>query len=75
MVLGYKRIYIQGRALCGFSRILMELCGLKVQLAPPHGNLINGVANPEIVYSFRNMLQPLLSPPLIWDQRVVSEAC
>ena len=22
----------------------------KVQLAPPHGNLINGVANPEIVY-------------------------
>ena len=28
----------------------MELCGPKVQLAPPDGNFINGVANPEIVY-------------------------
>ena len=31
-------------------RIFIELCGPKVQLAPPHGNFINGVANPEIVY-------------------------
>ena len=29
---------------------LMELCGSKVQLAPPHENFISGVANPEIVY-------------------------
>ena len=28
----------------------MELCGSKVQLAPPHGNFINGFANPEFVY-------------------------
>ena len=31
------------------SRIFLELCVSKVQLAPPHGNFINGVANPEIV--------------------------
>ena len=34
----------------GFLRILMELCGSKGQFAPLLGNLINGVANPEIVY-------------------------
>ena len=28
----------------------MELCRSKVQLAPLHGNVINGVADPEIVY-------------------------
>ena len=31
-------------------RIFMELCGSKVQLTPLHRNLINGFANPEIVY-------------------------
>ena len=31
-------------------RIFMELCGSKVQMAQPHGNLINGFAKPEIVY-------------------------
>ena len=30
--------------------MFMELCGSKIQLAPPHGNFINGVANPEMVY-------------------------
>ena len=30
--------------------IFMELCGSKVQLAAPHGNFINGVAKPEIIY-------------------------
>ena len=31
-------------------RIFIELCGSKVQLAPPHGNFINGFGNSEIVY-------------------------
>ena len=26
------------------------VCGLKVQLAPPHGNFTSGGANPKIVY-------------------------
>ena len=39
-----KRIFSE------FLRILIELCGSKVQLAPPHGNFISSVANPEIVY-------------------------
>ena len=30
----------------------MELCGSKVQLAPPHRNFISGIANSEIVYLF-----------------------
>ena len=38
------------RIFSGFLRILIELCGSKVQLAPPHGNFISSVANPEIVY-------------------------
>ena len=28
----------------------MELSRSKMQLAPPHGNFINGATNPEIVY-------------------------
>ena len=36
-------------ALSGFLRIFMELCESKVQLVPSHGNVINGVTNPEIV--------------------------
>ena len=35
-----------------FSKIIMELLGSKVQLAPPDWNFINGVDNPEIVYTF-----------------------
>ena len=27
----------------------MELCGSKVQLAPPHENFISGITNPELV--------------------------
>ena len=42
-----------GRTFSGFSRIFMELSGFKVELAPPHGNSINGVANPKIVYSLK----------------------
>ena len=38
-----------GRIFSGFSRVLMELCGSKVQLAPPQENFINGVSNPEAV--------------------------
>ena len=34
----------------GFLRIFMKLCWCKAQLAPPHRNCINGVANPEAVY-------------------------
>ena len=30
-------------------RIFIELCGSKVQLAPPHGNFINGFGNSKIV--------------------------
>ena len=35
----------------GFLRVFMELYESKVKLAQPHGNFINGVANPEIVYT------------------------
>ena len=51
MILGCKRIHKPKRTLSGFLRIFMKLCRSKVQLAPPHGNFINGVANPEIVYT------------------------
>ena len=50
MILGWKRIHKPRRTLSGFLQMFMELCGSRVQLAPPHGNFINGVANPEIVY-------------------------
>ena len=50
MVLGCQLIDKPGRAFSGFSRIFMELYGFKVQLAPPHANLISGIANSEIVY-------------------------
>ena len=50
MALECKRIQKPGRIFSGFSRILMELCGSQVHLAPSHGNFISGVANPEIVY-------------------------
>ena len=50
MVLGCKRIHISGRKFSGFLRIVMELCGSKVQLAPLHGILINGIANSETIY-------------------------
>ena len=51
MVLGCKKIHKLGRTFSGFSRIFMELCWSKVQLTLPHGNFINAVANPEIVYN------------------------
>ena len=35
----------------------MELCGSKVQLAPSHRNLSNGIANHEIVYKIFRMLE------------------
>ena len=38
------------RTLSGFLRVFWELYGPKVQFAPPHGNFINCVANPEITY-------------------------
>ena len=38
------------RTLSGFLRVFWELYGSKVQFAPPHGNFINCVANPEITY-------------------------
>ena len=41
MLLGCKRIQKPGRTFSGFSRIFMELCGFKVQLALPHGSFIN----------------------------------
>ena len=34
----------------GFSRIFIELCGSKVQLALPHRKFINSAANLEIAY-------------------------
>ena len=49
MILGCKRIHKPRKTLSGLW-IFVELCGPRVQLAPPHGNFINGVANPEIVY-------------------------
>ena len=46
------------RTLSGFLPTFMELCGSKVQLAPPLGNFINfGVANPEIVYMLLLLFQ------------------
>ena len=33
-----------------FWGIFIKLCRSKVKLTPPHGNLINGVTNPEIIY-------------------------
>ena len=30
----------------------MELWGSKIQLTPSHGNFMNDIANPEIVYMF-----------------------
>ena len=50
LILGCKRIHKPGRTVPGFLQIFMELCQSKAQLAPPHGNPINGAANPEIVY-------------------------
>ena len=41
------------RTFSGFSRILIELCGSKVQLALPHGNFSNSLAIPEIIYFVR----------------------
>ena len=54
MVLRCKRIHKPGRTFSGFSRIFMELCKSKVQLGPPHGSFINGVANPETIYYIPN---------------------
>ena len=51
MVSGCKIIHKPGKTFFGFLRIFMELYRSKVQLAPPHRNFINGVANPEIVYT------------------------
>ena len=50
MILGWKRIHNSRRTLSGFIRIFLELCRSKGQLAPPHGNIINGVAYPKVVY-------------------------
>ena len=50
MISGWKRIHKPRRTLSGFLRIFMELCRSKVQLVPPHGNLISGVSIPEIAY-------------------------
>ena len=50
MVLGCERIYNPGRKFFRSSRIFMELCGSKIQLAFLHGSFISGVTNPEIVY-------------------------
>ena len=48
------------RTLSGFLPTFMELCGSKVQLAPPLGNFINfGVGNPEIVYMLLLLFQIL----------------
>ena len=49
-----------GMASFGFSRIFVELCGRKVQLAPSHGNFFNVVANPEIVYYCYNSYEEVL---------------
>ena len=54
MTLGCKRSHKLERTFSGFSWMFIELSGSKVQLAPPHANFINGVANPEIVSSSRN---------------------
>ena len=48
---GCKRIHKTRHPFLVFSRIFMELCGSKVQLALPDGKLINCIANPKIVYS------------------------
>ena len=45
-----QKVHKTGNTFSGFSRIFMELCGSKVQLASSHGNFIDDVANPEIVY-------------------------
>ena len=52
IVLGCQRIHKPGRAFSGFSQISMELYGSKIQLAPPHRNFINDVANPEMVNGY-----------------------
>ena len=49
MILEWKRIHKPRRTLSGLQ-IFMELCGPKVQLGSPHGNFINDVAGPKIVY-------------------------
>ena len=49
MILGWKRSHKTRRTLSGFLRIFMELCGSKVQLAPPHGIAISGFTNAEII--------------------------
>ena len=36
--------------------IFMRLSGSKVQLPPPHGSFINGVANPERTPSLKKLL-------------------
>ena len=51
MVLGCKRIKKSGCTFSGFLRIFLELCGFKIELAPPHVNFSNGDAKPEIVYT------------------------
>ena len=67
MRLGWKRIH-------RFLRISMEFCVCKVQLAPPHGNFISGVANPEIVYMlprFQILCIDWKNPPLTLTENLL----
>ena len=57
-----------------------EVYGSKVQLAPPHGNFINSVANPEIVNSvqvlnFQKLLANKAQYALSGILRVFTEVC